>query len=385
MARRKRWARVAIATVLLAQAAALAIALSRTPTTHVVTRVEHTRTTEVLAIPSPPVMVPLPVAAPPSATDTRTCPTPRTDAPSLIPPQLEIEPTGLAVSPTNAGWIAAWNETYVFVSTDAGRTFRRVLDGDGRVHAAQFDCFGHVIVARGARLGIAEGARETWRDIPGLDLGNLDDIGYDDITLIGGGRDVIVLGSSPRRAELGNEGRARVAVSRDLGASWAYYSLSEYSAGGELAAGVQRADGTILVGTVIPDCMSEDLSWIEIAPDGTAKTHWHQIYGVAFQFWGDSILSSYGRRALAAPEDVHWSAYPDEASYGIPIPAPYPVFVTAEKAGRLVGTKLRDYSWTLEGEQMQMDPAGRLWSISCGRLWIARDRASGYCTAPEGV
>ncbi len=375
LTRRRRWARIAIAFAFAAQTAALAIAFTRQPTRRVITRVEQSHTTTVLTIPTPPVIVSMPVAAPPTTLDTRVCPTPRTDAPRFIPPELEEEVSGLAVSPTNAGWIAAWNVNHGFVSTDAGKTFQRRLDGNGSVHDVQFDCFGHVVVARGAQLGIADGARETWHAIPGLDLADDDDIGYDEVEIIGGGRDLIVLGIAP-----GDEVHARVAVSRDLGASWAYHDLTSYGGVGEYATGVQRADGTIFVGTTIPDCMTEDLSWIEIAPDGTSKKHFHQIYGVSFQFWGDSILATYGQRKIDAPEAVHWTQYPGETYYGHPIPAPYPVFVTEDKAARLVGTKLRDYPWLIEGDHMQMDPAGRLWSVACGKLWIAmKDRSSGYC------
>jgi len=336
MPRRRRWARIAIATALVAQSAALYAALAREQTTRVVTRVEHTTTTQVLTIPSPPVIVTMPVAAPPTATETRVCPTPRTDAPHLVPPQLDEDVTGLAVSPTNAGWIALWNDNHVFVSTDAGRTFHRALDGHGVVHSVQFDCFGHAIVAR---------------------------------------RDLIVLGMKP-----GDDSLARLAVSRDLGASWTYHDMSDYSASGETVAGLQRADGSILVGTAIPDCMTEDISWLEIAPDGKAHTQSMQIYGIAFQFWGDSIISTYSRRKINAPEDVPFTVLPDNEWNGTPIPAPYPVFVTEDKAARLIGKKLWDYPWKLEGEHQQMDPAGRLWSIACGKPWIARaDRISGYC------
>ena len=375
MPRRRRWARIAIATALVAQSAALYAALAREQTTRVVTRVEHTTTTQVLTIPSPPVIVTMPVAAPPTATETRVCPTPRTDAPHLVPPQLDEDVTGLAVSPTNAGWIALWNDNHVFVSTDAGRTFHRALDGHGVVHSVQFDCFGHAIVARGDQLGVAEGARETWRAVPGLDVSDSDEGSYDNVSLIGGGRDLIVLGMKP-----GDDSLARLAVSRDLGASWTYHDMSDYSASGETVAGLQRADGSILVGTAIPDCMTEDISWLEIAPDGKAHTQSMQIYGIAFQFWGDSIISTYSRRKINAPEDVPFTVLPDNEWNGTPIPAPYPVFVTEDKAARLIGKKLWDYPWKLEGEHQQMDPAGRLWSIACGKPWIARaDRISGYC------
>lgn len=380
-ARRRRWVPIAITLAVAAQASVAYLALTRTPGERVITRVEESRTTTVLAIPTPPVMVPLPVAAPPTIADTRACPPPRTDAPHLVPGEIPEDVTNLAVSPTNAGWIAAWNDADVFVSTDAGKTFRRKLDGNGHVLAAQFDCFGHIVVVRGAQIGIADGPREVWRSIPGLAIEDEPEPTYHDrVSLIGGGRDVIVVGNKP-----GDTGGARVAVSRDLGASWAYHDMNEYSAAGETVTGVQHEDGTILVGTTIADCRTEDIAWLRITPDGKAEAHWQQIYGVQFQFWGDSMLSTYGRRKIDAPEDTTWAAYPEETYYGIPIPAPYPVFVTDEKIVRLTGTKTRDLPWKPEGEHLQMDPAGRVWSIVCGKPWIAGKTASGRSCGVEGA
>lgn len=367
--------RIVIGLLLAAHAGAIAVVATRKPTTHVITRVDRIATTTVLTIPAPPVIVTMPVATP-SATDTRACPTPRTDAPRFTPPDLDEQVTGLAVSPTNAGWIAAWNANHVFVSTDAGTSFHRKLDGDGVVHSVQFDCFGHVVAARGDKLGVADGERETWRTVQGIDLRDADEYHYDDVHVIGGGRDLIIFGKQP-----GETGRARVAVSRDLGATWSYHDMSEYSGGGETAAGVQRADGTILVGTAIPDCMTEEISWIRIAPDGATDAHWMQIYGLFFQFWGDSIMSTYGERKIDAADDVKWAVYPDEKYYGNPIPAPYPVYVSEDKAVRLVGKEARDLPWAIEGEDMQMDPAGRLWSLVCGQPVIAGKKPSGRTCA----
>jgi hypothetical protein len=339
-----------------------------------VTRIE---TTTVLSVPTPPIVISIPAPVS-TATDTRACPIPRTDAPSLVPPKLPEDVKRLAVSPTNAGWIAAWNDDHLFVSTDAGRTFHRTLDGVGDVHAAQFDCFGNVVVVRGDQIGIAVGAHETWNTVAGLDLateGWGDEVLHPNVALIGG-RDVIVVGRRP-----GDEGGARVAVSHDLATTWRYHDMGDYSAPSRHAAGFQRADGSIVVGVTVPDCMTEHLSWIEIAANGASKTHESQIFGEAFQFWNESIISTYGRRKMSAPDDSDWKLVGENEWWGVPIPAPYPVFVTAEKAARFVGGKLRDYPWILdEGEERAMDPAGRLWTIACGQLWIARkDRASGYC------
>ena len=91
------------------------------------------------AAPPPPVDVPAaPVVAPVRATPAapvgaelalRACPPPRRDAPRLTPPALDEEIAQVMVAPSNAGWVAAWNADHVFVSTDAGAHFDRVLDG----------------------------------------------------------------------------------------------------------------------------------------------------------------------------------------------------------------------------------------------------------------
>lgn len=372
--RRRRWGRIAIAVALVAQSAALYAALARESTTKVVTHVERTTTTRVLAL--PPLLVPQ--AAPPATLDPRACPTPRTDAPTIVPPELPELVHDLAVSPTNAGWIAAWNDQHVFVSTDAGRTFQRRLDGIGRVRAVQFDCFGRAIAIRGDKLGVVDDlARETWRSVPGIDLAIPDPASPPNVALVGGGRDVIVVGLGP-----GDAGRLHVAISRDLGTSWTYHAMADYSEPAAYVAGVQRADGTILVGATLVDCMTNDLAWLEISPRGTVRSHWHAMSGVEFQFSGDSIISRYARRSLLSADADPWDRLTpedDAVDYGTLVPAPYPVFVEPGDASRLVGTTLRPYRWQITGDHHQMDPAGRLWSIACGQPWIARHDRTRDC------
>ncbi len=376
--RRRRWARVAIASAFAAQGALLYLALSRESTTKYVTTVERIQTTQVLAIPSAPLLVTTPAPVDP-ALDTRACPTPRTDAPRITPPELPEDVIELAVSPTNAGWIAAWNENHIFASADAGRSFRQVLDGPGAVRTVQFDCFGRVVAIRGEKVGIADRGRDTWRAVPGVDLA--DQQGDDKtvswppkVALIGGGRDVIVVGNSTHPS--GDAG-ARVAVSHDLGASWTYRDMKSYASSSEDMGGYQRADGTILVGIEVPDCMSDDLSWLEIRPDGTSDEHWISMPGAQFELYGDQVYTAYGRRRLHTADDAEWTRFPDDSSYGTPIPAPYPVVVSSESAARLSGSTPTPYPWVIEGEAHAMDPAGRLWSIVCGQLWIAGKTSSG--------
>jgi hypothetical protein len=372
-----------LAGAFLAQGTALYFALSRSPETRVVTRVEHSKTTEVLTIPMAPQLVHLPVASS-TTTEVRACPTPRTDAPRVGPPTFDEDVERLVVSSTNAGWIAAWNDEHIFVSTDAGRTFKRMLDGVGDVHDVAFDCFGRVIAVRDEKLGISEGGRDTWRSVPGLELGDekVDEMWWPPkVHLIGGGRDVIVVGN----ATGGGDSHARVAITRDLGATWTYRDLTSYASSSEDIGGFQRADGSIVVGVEVPDCMSDALSWVEIRPDGTSAEHWISMPGAQFEFYGDQVYTGYARRKLDAPADAEWTRFPEDHYSGTPIQAPYPMMVSDESAARMVGSTPKLLPWVIEGEQHAMDPAGRLWSIVCGQLWIAGIRSSGRECSPEGA
>lgn len=382
--RRRRWARVAIAGAFVAQGALLYLALSRESTTKYVTTVDRIQTTQVLTIPAAPLLVPMPAAPVDPALDTRACPTPRTDAPRITPPELPEDVSGLAVSPTNAGWIAAWNDEHIFASTDAGRTFRRVLDGPGAVRTVQFDCFGRVVAIRGEKVGIADRGNDVWRAVPGVDLADEERDGISwppKVALIGGGRDVVVVANA---TSTDGDGHARVAVTRDLGASWRFHELTSYASSSEDMGGYQRADGTILVGIEVPDCMSDDLSWLEIRPDGTSDAHWISMPGAQWEIYGDQVYTAYGHRRLHAPDDTEWTRFPDDQYVGSPIQAPYPVVVSEDGAARISGTTLKPYPWVIEGQQHAMDPAGRLWSLACGQLWIAGTTASGRtCTASD--
>lgn len=382
LVRRRRWSHVFFGSALLAQAAALYIALSRAPDTRVIRRVEHTATTDVVTVPLPPQLVPVPIAAP--VADPRACPTPRTDAPRITPPALPEDVHGLSVSPTNAGWIAAWNDDHIYISSDAGRTFRRVLDGTGLVREVAFDCFGRAIAIRGERLGVIDGGRERWPAIPGIDLA--DQIGDGaswpaKVALIGGGRDIIVVGTAI--SSIG-DAPARVAMTRDGGATWTYRDLAAYASSSEDISGYQRADGTIVVGVQVPDCRSDDLVWVEIKPDKTTTEHWVWMPGGQFELYGDRVYTSSAWRDLRAPDTAEWTQLPDEPSLGMPIRAPYPVLVSDDRATRLANTTAKPYPWVIEGVQHAMDPAGRLWSIVCGQPWIASAQASGReCGAAE--
>lgn len=224
-------------------------------------RVVHERTVEdhqehtVTALPPLPVAppAPLPVAAP------RACPAPNRHATNRAAPAMATM-TGVYASPTNVDWIATWNEASVQFSSDGGRTFHEVLAGTGRVHSVAIDCFGHVIAARGTQVGIRDGQRETWRDVPGIDLADRDLGSYPsappEVWIVGGGPEVVVVGFQAPFVD----NRSRVARSRDLGRTWSYHDLTDGGFEGSHFAGRQLADGHIDLELEIVDCGGE---WME--------------------------------------------------------------------------------------------------------------------------
>jgi hypothetical protein len=197
----------------------------------------------------------LQAGGPPSRAQRPSCPPPRTDAPRAASlADLPTEVHAVVASSTNAGWIAAWSQERVLVSRDAGRTFARVLDGAGDVHAVTFDCYGNVIALRGGDLGIREGTRETWQRLPRGLRGEQGD----PAALIGGGPDVVVIATAP-----GDTWRARAAVSADRGTTWWYRDLVDYWESSH-ATGHQTSDGTIHVALTTADCMHDPVFWLRI-------------------------------------------------------------------------------------------------------------------------
>ena len=270
--RRRRRISVALLVALCVPAhfvALYALACGITPRTHEVTTrtietVQTIHTERVVTVPTP---IAIPVATPTVTEAPRdACPPPRTDAPRLSPAQIHLDAniTGVHASPSNAGWVAAWNDTEVFLSTDAGRTFARVLDGPGEVRSAGIDCFGRTIVVRASGIGIRDGAREQWRALPGLQLQDFVDNGerYPRKTwVVGGGPDVVVVGYPLDSAF---EQKPRVAISSDGGASWRYHDVDTYFEGSRLT-GRQRANGRIDLALEILDCMFEGRTSVTIA------------------------------------------------------------------------------------------------------------------------
>src|SRR5689334_15769038 len=139
--KRRSWFAVAVAIALPAQIATMMYVLE--PRTTV--RVVETHTADVITIP-----LPLPVENVVHVpTDRMACPPARTDARVHAPAALPEPITQVRPSPSNAGWIAAWNDEHIYISMDAGASWQRRLDAASPVQDVGFDCFGRVIAMRG--------------------------------------------------------------------------------------------------------------------------------------------------------------------------------------------------------------------------------------------
>jgi hypothetical protein len=306
------------------------------------------------------------------------CPPPRTEAPRLTPPELPEDVTHVRPSVTNAGWIAAWNDEHVYVSTNAGSSFTRVLDGPGGVRDVDFDCHGRAIAVRGELVGVRASSREHWRALPGLGLADRrypdsDYVHVPDVFILGGGPDVVIAGHAAATDANG----ARVAISEDLGDSWRYHDLHDYVEGPMI--GRQREDGRIDVGAIVVDCMSEDLLWVRIS-DGKVDPVMRWIQGMSASLRDDIALSrnQWQRRGsddwkpILGLEEAEDPVALEDSS----------IILDGATAYRVKRGRAHALPWTIEGNEHAADPAGRIWSVVCGQPWIARRAASGR-SCPE--
>lgn len=304
-------------------------------------------------VPPPPIDTARVAPAPARAS----CPPPRTDA-AQIPRKHEL-PHGVShvtTSQTNAGWLAAWSNERVHVSLDGGLTFAQVLDGPGDVRDVTFDCFGHPIVLRAGKIGIRDGTRETWREVPGMRADN-----DAPATLIGGGPDVIAIG-------VGNEDtwKARLAVSPDLGQSWWFRELVDYWET-STATGRQDADGTIHLALTTADCMSDPVFWLRIEAGAVVRDDVGDAGQV--ELYGDYALSAgYG--------GVLWKKFGEEDWHPVknqPALDGEPARLLRGPLPRVViGNGVYTYSrgglsplrpWPTDSRTGAVDRAGRLWGI----------------------
>jgi hypothetical protein len=302
----------------------------------------------------------------------QSCPPPRLDAP-WVDPVIDEAVQAVRPAPSNAGWIAAWNDDHVFVSTDAGATFERVLDGDGKVADVSFDCFGHVLALRGKTLGIRDGGHERWRAVDGI-RGEPDDPGG----ILGGGPDVIVVGTPDGQGWL-----ARMVTSSDLGATWSFRDLEGSFESGMKLRGRQDADATIHVALAIADCMNDELVWATVRDGHATIVKDAMGEGASFAIYGDLVVSD-GRWRTRDREGWHDLAFGQYELVAV-VPGAFPVVVSGDKAFRVAGGKLRPLPVVVEGTPQAVDLAGRVWSVACGQALVAKRTVSGKvtCSPPE--
>lgn len=328
--RRRRWAALVIGVAVPAHLAVVYALLARPDRVTHTTRVETAETSNVIHLPAPPTVV-----APPAALVPRACPAPnRHAAPVSIPPLPVM--TGVYASPTNADWIVTWNDASIYFSSDGARSFRMVLEGPGRVHDVAIDCFGHVIAARGTQIGVLDNARETWRDVLGIEMTERVYRGDypaepPDVWIVGGGPDVVVVGFIAPYSDW----KTRVAISHDLARSWSYNDLDAEGFEGTHFAGIQRADGAIDLELEIQDCGGAWMETYRIA-DGTSK----------------QVESSAAEAETEAEE--------------------------AAQRARIVKRE----PWR-DGD-VATDAAGRRWAIECSQLALITDHVRHECDADEG-
>jgi hypothetical protein len=303
---------------------------------------------------TPPAVTPA-AAAPPAHSARPACPPPNRDAPSAS--SLPEQPFGmhqLVAAHTNASWVAAWNDDEIQLSIDGGLSYARVLDGPGAVRAVTFDCFGRAIAFRGEQLGIRDGRRESWRAVPGV---NAD--ADAPIALVGGGPDVIVVGTSEER----DTWQARLAVTGDLGASWWFRDLVDYWETGQLD-GRQDPDGAIHLVLTTADCMSDPVSWIRIR-DGKVADEDLGSVGVVRLFGDIAINAGWHGVRWKRFGEADWTlvqGLPDESdSRGHLYAGPLPRVIVdgvvyAIEQGRAVKRRTAPGVGTV-------DRAGRLWIL----------------------
>jgi len=308
------------------------------------------------------IVVPMPMAlvfdltAPAARSE---CPAEVTEVPPGTLAPLPESVDRVRPAPSNAQWIATWNAQHIYVSTDAGASFARVLDGPGEVRDVTFDCFGHVFALRGEQFGARANGRELWRAF-------LAPAAW----LVGGGPDAIVVG----RADTIDNPQNRIAISGDLGATWRYLELRGDFEGGRVS-GRQDARGVIRIAAAIPDCMDDMLDAVTVRGDTVAEDRTDISESAAFARYGDLEVAGdsvrhTGTGAWQPIEGLPPATDPPERS--TPLEGPYPVIARGAQLLRIVRGVARALPVEAVGAAQAVDLAGRVWCIDGGQLALAR-------------
>jgi hypothetical protein len=302
---------------------------------------------------------PLPELAPPEATRP-SCPPMRSDA-APLPADTPL-PHGVnhvTTSWTNAGWLAAWDEEHVQVSTDGGLTFTQMLDGPDQVRDVTFDCFGRAVVLRdGARIGINDNGHERWRTIP--DMRTDDD---SPAALIGGGPDVIAVGVTSTESW-----HARMAISADLGRTWWFRDLEDYWEESNVT-GRQNADGMIDIAITTADCMNDPTTWLRVMPDGKVlRDELGDVMGI--RLYDNFAISHYDGTSWKRFGEENWTDATEAEQQQI-VDGPVPRLINDYRVEVIPTTTKgeidpRKDNWFMREwhyDNATVDRAGRLWAI----------------------
>jgi hypothetical protein len=287
--------------------------------------------------PSPPPPPPRPKAEPAAKP---VCPAPVRDVRASRVGIIDDLVGHVHPSPTDARWIAAWNDDYVWVSRDAGATFTRVLDGPGTVADVGFDCFGNPIVLRGAAVGTIVDGGEVWRTIPGITSA---------ARVIDGGPDLAILGIP-----------AQIAVSSDHGLGWRFRDLDRaYEAASPH--GRESADGTIDVAVTIADCDYAGIIWATWRASGEYGERRITVDETSTFGLYDGVLVDDGR---LSHDGSAWQPIAGWPERGTSLEAPWPaVLGEGGIASRIRGGKAIALPYCVDGRAPAIDAAGRVWMI----------------------
>ena len=334
-------------------------------------RVVRTSSVQIVPMPAPIAIVSeveVPVAP-------ATCPPPRTDAKLRRPAKLPEAIDHVRPSVTNAGWIAAWNAKHIYISTDGGASWQRRLDAASPVQDVAFDCFGRPIAMRANFVGIRDGEAEHWRPVPSLR--QIDPEVPMPARLLGGGPDIVVVAHAEQRDD--RWWVAQLGVSHDLGATWRTRRLVDDWEGGHVH-GRQHEDGTVLAMLSLPDCMS-DFPFAFRWKDGVYE-RLETSLDADLAFFGDRMVSYRGSHKIGSD---YVRELPD---LGAPFPTliegPYPIFITDAGAFRVDRKRVTRLPVELDGDETDLvaDPAGRLWSVRCGKPHVSTKTAPAACPVP---
>ena len=325
--------------------------------------------------PPPP---PTPVVLPAQRGARAVCPPPRRDAPMVALPEFDDSMIEHVVpAPTNAGWIAAWGGSTVYVSYDAGAHFSVALgpDDGGSVDDVTFDCHGRVVILASGKLALFADGKLTWL------YDYRDEFAGVGRTLIGGGPDIAIV------RDVGDYGAAVLEVSHDLGTTWSYEEVwsAIVDRRNFRATGRQAADGTIrLVLTADSGDLTErtgetEVRAIAVRGDDVRQEPVTITRGDVERYGTVDLDAGAGGAASWRRGGGDWQRVEGLPRNGLVqlVPGPWPA-VVVDGGLYLIerGKARRVLDWPAEKGRTSTEPA----TIDlAGRVWAIESRGGGDC------